>query len=251
MKKSPKFSPPLRRNTPPISHKPSSSSIESRNEDGPAQGPGANQRPENPTNRGQTNPAFNPGEDMRGARGNAPPYPMEMFPVERQPPPPASRVSVAENRERLPYQESGARRRGVGGFTRFQWNRGYYRTVPGAMGIVEVIGAGSITTALSLRGYVFDIFFFLCNIGFTYAFVGVIFFINGLLSTGRDSSPQSDVPLLVNVLYYGLGFVMFLAGGIAALVKSQSDFVAIATGIGAVVVAIALFVHVICCVRDA
>lgn len=79
---------------------------------------------------------------------------------------------------------------------------------------------------------------------------GSMFFINGLLLPGPITGGRPELPLLVSVQYYGLGFIMFLAGGIAALVKSQRDALAIVTGTAAVLVAIALFLHVIYNVRN-
>lgn len=132
-----------------------------------------------------------------------------------------------------------------GGSVRLQLNRDYYRTPPGMMGILEVLCSCAIVVALSLRGFIFDVFFFLCNLGFTYTLVGAMFFVNGLLG----SRAGRDLPLLVAVQYYGLGFIMFLAAGIASLVKSQRDILAILVGTLAVVVAIAHFVHAVYSVR--
>ncbi|KAH8020239.1 hypothetical protein HPB51_025501 [Rhipicephalus microplus] len=129
---------------------------------------------------------------------------------------------------------------------RLQLNREYYRTPPGLLGIVEVLCSCAIVTTLSLRGFVFDVFFFLCNLGFTYALVGVMFFVNGLVG----SRAGRDLPLLVAVQYYGLGFVMFLAAGIASLARSQRELVAIMVGTMSVVVAIALLVHAVHSVRS-
>lgn len=106
--------------------------------------------------------------------------------------------------------------------------------------------SGAIVTALSLRGFIFDVYFFLCNLGFTYALLGAIIFLNGLLG----SRSGRNLPLLLDVQYYGLGFIMFLAAGIAGLVKSQRDAFAIAVSTIAVLVAIALFMHVLYALRN-
>lgn len=58
------------------------------------------------------------------------------------------------------------------GGPRIEFHRNYCRSVPGSLGIIEVVGAGFIVTALSFRGFIFDVFFFLCNLGFTYTLVG-------------------------------------------------------------------------------
>ncbi|CAN7940651.1 unnamed protein product [Ixodes hexagonus] len=251
MKKSPKFAATGRRGSPPMPLRRSSSSTDSKNEEVPAAptpeptpGPQAPPYP----GLGLTNLAFSPGDDVRGTMGSALPPPL---PVQPYPPPSPSRVSVSEARAPEAYPEPPARGGGERGVIRFRINRGYYRSLPGVMGVIEVVGATSVITTLSLRGFIFDIFFFLCNLGFTYAFIGLIFFLNGLLQPETGPSSRSDVPLMVSVLYYGLGFIMFLAGGIAALVKSQRDFVAITAGVGAVIVAITLFLHTIYSVRNA
>lgn len=113
------------------------------------------------------------------------------------------------------------------------------------MGILEVLCCAAIVTALSFRGFIFDVFFFLSNLAFTYALVGAMFFVNGLLGlqSGRD------LPLLVAVQYYGLGFLMFLAVGVGFVAKSERDALEIVLGIMAVLVAITLLVHVIHTVR--
>nr|XP_054917936.1 uncharacterized protein LOC129380574 [Dermacentor andersoni] len=175
--------------------------------------------------------------------------PPPMHPGAPPPPPPfmAAPPAPVEGPSQQQHQPSSYSKKLSlgGGSVRLQLNREYYRTVPGMLGIVEVLCSCAIVTTLSLRGFVFDVFFFLCNLGFTYALVGAMFFVNGLVG----SRAGRDLPLLVAVQYYGLGFVMFLAAGIASLVKSQREALAIMVGTVAVIVAIALFVHAVYAVR--
>ncbi|XP_077564623.1 uncharacterized protein LOC144180090 [Haemaphysalis longicornis] len=135
---------------------------------------------------------------------------------------------------------------GGGHHIRVQFNRQFYRTPPGLMGIFEVLCCAVIVTALSFRGFIFDVFFFLSNLAFTYALVGAMFFLNGLLGLhgGRD------LPLLVAVQYYGLGFFMFLAAGVGSLMRTEQEGLDILLSIMAVLVAITLLVHVIHAVRN-
>ncbi|KAH7984188.1 hypothetical protein HPB52_017847 [Rhipicephalus sanguineus] len=168
--------------------------------------------------------------------GGPPPPPHHMGP------PPAH----AENPSQHHTPSGQGKKFSLGGTSvRLQLNRDYYRTPPGMLGILEVLCSCAIVTTLSLRGFVFDVFFFLCNLGFTYALVGAMFFVNGLVGAraGRD------LPLLVAVQYYGLGFIMFLAAGIASLMRSQREVLAIMVGTVSVVVAIALLVHAVYSVR--
>ncbi|KAH6944144.1 hypothetical protein HPB50_002049 [Hyalomma asiaticum] len=172
--------------------------------------------------------------------------PPAMHPSGPPPPPP---MAPPPPHAELPSQQQHTgpgKKFSLGGSSvRLQLNREYYRTAPGMLGIVEILCSCAIVTTLSLRGFLFDVFFFLCNLGFTYALVGAMFFVNGLVG----SRAGRDLPLLVAVQYYGLGFIMFLAAGIASLVKSQREVLAIMVGTVAVVVAIALFVHAVYVVR--
>lgn len=185
----------------------------------------------------QAPPPMPPSAPPMAPRAPPPPPPPFMAP----PPPPAP----AEGSSQQQPSSYGKKLSLGGGSVRLQLNRDYYRTAPGILGIVEVLCSCAIVTTLSLRGFVFDVFFFLCNLGFTYALVGAMFFVNGLVG----SHAGRDLPLLVAVQYYGLGFIMFLAAGIASLVKSQREVVAIMVGTVAVIVAIALFVHAVYAVR--
>ncbi|KAH9376111.1 hypothetical protein HPB48_017818 [Haemaphysalis longicornis] len=138
------------------------------------------------------------------------------------------------------------RRVSVGGsHWQLQLNRGFYRTPEGMMGIAEVLLSFIIVMALSSRGFIFDVFFFLCNLGFTYALMGAIFFLNGLLGSRRGQ----DLPLLVSVQYYGFGFITFLVTGMTGLVRSELEALPIITGILAVVMAITLLLHAVFLLR--
>lgn len=128
---------------------------------------------------------------------------------------------------------------GSGSPWRVQLNRDYYRTPEGVMGLVEVLCSFVIVTVLTNRGFVFDVFFFLCNLGFAYALMGAIFFLNGLLGSRRGH----DLPLLVAVQYYGFGFITFLSAGMAGLVRAQFEALPIFIGILSVGVAITLLLH--------
>ncbi|KAH9376123.1 hypothetical protein HPB48_013271 [Haemaphysalis longicornis] len=99
------------------------------------------------------------------------------------------RSSLAGSASRLTARP---RRVSVGGsHWQLQLNRGFYRTPEGMMGIAEVLLSFIIVMALSSRGFIFDVFFFLCNLGSTYALMGTIFFLNGPAWFASWSGPST------------------------------------------------------------
>ncbi|XP_064459899.1 cylicin-2-like [Ornithodoros turicata] len=132
-------------------------------------------------------------------------------------------------------------------------NKNYYRSVSGSLGLLEILGAGAILLALSLRDCYWDAYMLLYSLATTYGTLGCMFFVNGMASGSRANGVTGDVfeelPFLVAAQYYCAGYLLFLLVGIVALVKSHEDFYAVVAGTVAIIEAMALLAHGIYSVR--
>lgn len=184
-------------------------------------------------------------EDTSPAHKPSPTLPSSSHTTTLSPAPPLPTLKGGEGPPPAPHKGSHS--------GKLIFNRNYYKNISGSLGLIEIFGSVAIVASLSLRECHMDVLFALYNLGFMYGLVGIMFFMNGMLSGGRadlaTGAVSGELPPVVSIQYYSVGFVALLAAGVATLTRPDKDILVVVAGTVAVIVGLALVAHAMYHVR--
>ncbi|XP_064457502.1 uncharacterized protein LOC135368263 [Ornithodoros turicata] len=133
------------------------------------------------------------------------------------------------------------------------FNHNYHRSPSGRLGLTEIGCSVAIVSSIMFHDCQWNSLFALFHVAMMYGIMGFIFFMNGALAGShaeRDTGyVHQELPLVLTVQYYSLGFLLYFLLGIKVIIMPAKDALIVIAAIAAIFAAMALLAHGIFSVR--